>query len=118
MWTKKANAKHDQVQSEGEGGASVPDTEAYLRLRQGEISGLEEESQSSVRLLRVGESLPAPPMTGPSGGVVCLEAEKRPPDTTKQLAKPAVLSKFFSKIAEKSPKCSGAKKSDTCAGVP
>ena len=70
--------EHDQVQSEGEGGASAPDTEANLRLRQSKIPGSGEEPQPTMRLLRAGQPLPTPPTAGPAGSVVCLEAGKRP----------------------------------------
>jgi hypothetical protein len=78
--------EQDQVASQDQGRASVPDTEAHLRFRQGEIPGLEEESQPAMRLLRAGKPLSAPPAASPSGEVVCPGTAKRPPDTTKQLA--------------------------------
>src|ERR1039458_9483108 len=71
----------DQVQSQGQAGASVPDFEARLRIYQGALSRLEEESRVAVRGLRAGELVPTPQPVGPSRGVVSLEAGKRLPET-------------------------------------
>jgi len=59
-------------QSESESGTSVPDSEAHLRLREGEIPRDSEEPSSTVRQLRVGEPVSAPQTAGSGEGVVSL----------------------------------------------
>src|SRR5580692_2322802 len=60
-------------QSESEGGTSVPDSEAHLRLREGEIPRDLEEPPSTVRQLRVGEPVSAPQTAGSGEDVVSLD---------------------------------------------
>src|SRR5216684_967271 len=59
-------------QSASEGGTSVPDSEAHLRFREGEIPRDSEEPSSTVRQLCVGEPVSAPQTTGGGEGVVSL----------------------------------------------
>src|SRR5258708_15503997 len=60
--------------SESEGGTSVPDSEAHLRLREGAIPRDSEEPSSAVRQLCLGELVPAPQTAGSGEGVVSLQA--------------------------------------------
>src|SRR5450432_17584 len=59
-------------QSASEGGTSVPDSEAHLRFREGEIPRDSEEPSSTVRQLCAGELVPAPQTAGGGEGVVSL----------------------------------------------
>ena len=61
-------------QSASEGGTSVPDTEAHLWFREGEIPRDSEEPPSAVRQLCPGEPVPAPQTAGGGEGVVSLKA--------------------------------------------
>src|ERR1035437_3250286 len=70
--------EYDQGQSQVQGGASISYSEAYLRIYKGALPGLVEEPPVAVRGLRAAELLPTPQPAGPSGGVVSLEAGKRP----------------------------------------
>src|SRR6202007_1990873 len=60
-------------QSESEGGTSVPDSEAHLRFREGEIPRDSEEPSSAVRQLCAGEPVPSPQTAGSGEGVVSLK---------------------------------------------
>src|ERR1022692_1571886 len=60
-------------QSASEGGTSVPDSEAHLRLREGAIPRDSEEPSSTVRQLCPGEPVPAPQTAGGGEGVVSLK---------------------------------------------
>ncbi len=61
-------------QSASQGRTSVSDSEAHLRLREGEIPRDSEEPSATVRQLRVGEPVPAPQTAGSGEGVVSLKS--------------------------------------------
>src|SRR6266700_7496859 len=61
-------------QSASEGRTSVPDSEAHLRFREGEIPRDSQEPSSAVRQLCPGEPVPAPQTAGGSEGIVSLKA--------------------------------------------
>jgi hypothetical protein len=118
-WRPRGQAQeHDQIQSKSQGGARVPHPEARLRIYQSALPGVEEEPPVAVRSLRAGELIPAPQTVGPAGGVVSLDAGKRPPETPKSSPNNLHQGKSCSKIASKPPQRSGTTKSGTCAEVP
>ena len=60
-------------QSTGEGGASIPDCEAHLRIRENPLPRTREEPPAPVRKLRAGQPVSASQATGRQQGVVSPE---------------------------------------------
>src|SRR5512146_1854457 len=69
----------DQGEHTCQGGASLPHSEARVRIREGAISRIEEEPRSSLCGFRTGQCVHAPQTVGPAGGVVCPEGTKIAP---------------------------------------
>jgi hypothetical protein len=65
-----AGEEPGEGQSTGQGGASFPDREVHLRIREDSLPRAAEESLAAVPQLRTGQPVSAPQTSGPQQGVV------------------------------------------------